>query len=432
MHGRCTRMMVRFVREEAGMTMGLVVIMLVLIGVMGAGLLTFVSTDLNTVVEVNQGQRAFEMADAGIQAARKQIRDRDSNPSRYDGAGADDLDWAKDDGKRLSMSDDEVYVRIRSNTPSAGYFTVTSTGEARDARRRVEAVFYSTASLGGGGIPAWYTPGGVRIQSQALAEGVSFFAGGDIVLEGDPDTTGIGDDVLGDWYRPPYNTTRRVDPSTGDPYIKAGLAAEGRVSCEKDNGSDGVCGDGETAGILYYDSTTETKFVAKEPPTLQPQAEDTITYPFPREVNVDGLLEEAGSGSPNLYLSSGGRIPDSTDRRVVFVDANGGAVAFDGSSTFNGILVIRCGELDVEEGVTFNAIVILLRGSGVGCASKGRLDLEEALTINGTVYVESDDERAIDMNERPVIGPLPDGYEDLSSLAFTSSVELVSWRELYQ
>jgi hypothetical protein len=43
-----------------------------LIGVMGAGLLTLVRSDLEAVVEVNQGQRALGLADAGVQAARRQ------------------------------------------------------------------------------------------------------------------------------------------------------------------------------------------------------------------------------------------------------------------------------------------------------------------------------------------------------------------------
>ena len=63
----------RFVKDESGMTMGLAIIMIVLIGVMGAGLLTFVSRDLNTVIEENRGQRAFEVADAGIGAAKRQL-----------------------------------------------------------------------------------------------------------------------------------------------------------------------------------------------------------------------------------------------------------------------------------------------------------------------------------------------------------------------
>lgn len=74
----------RFVRDESGMTMALVVIMMVLIGVMGAGLLTFVTRDLESVVEVNQGQRALEMSDAGMEAARRHLANEDAKPSSYD------------------------------------------------------------------------------------------------------------------------------------------------------------------------------------------------------------------------------------------------------------------------------------------------------------------------------------------------------------
>src|SRR3712207_5176053 len=73
----------RFLKDESGMTMGLVVIMIVLIGVMGAGLLTFVQRDLAAVVEVNKGQKAFEMADAGVQLAKRQLR-RDPLSTHYD------------------------------------------------------------------------------------------------------------------------------------------------------------------------------------------------------------------------------------------------------------------------------------------------------------------------------------------------------------
>jgi len=63
----------RFVNEESGVTLVLSIIMIVLIGVMGAGLLTFVNTNMNTVIEENRGQRAFEVADAGIAAAERQL-----------------------------------------------------------------------------------------------------------------------------------------------------------------------------------------------------------------------------------------------------------------------------------------------------------------------------------------------------------------------
>src|ERR671920_778812 len=74
----------RFVDDESGMTMALAVIMIALIGVMGAGLLTFVSRDLNTVLEANQGQPAQEMADAGVAAAKRHLSITDALPSSYD------------------------------------------------------------------------------------------------------------------------------------------------------------------------------------------------------------------------------------------------------------------------------------------------------------------------------------------------------------
>jgi len=126
------------------MTMGLAVIMIVLLGVMGAGLLAFVSTDLNTVVEANRGQRAFEMADAGVQAAKRQLRE-DPEPLHYDGADVDDVEWATgrvltdlyDDG---STTEDRATVAITSLGLPDGPFRVVSMGRYGAATRVVEAV----------------------------------------------------------------------------------------------------------------------------------------------------------------------------------------------------------------------------------------------------------------------------------------------------
>jgi Tfp pilus assembly protein PilX len=70
------------------MTMVLAIMTMVLVGVMGAGLLTFVVTDLGAVVEANQGERAFEMADAGMRTAELQLTS-DSDSSHYDGGSND-------------------------------------------------------------------------------------------------------------------------------------------------------------------------------------------------------------------------------------------------------------------------------------------------------------------------------------------------------
>src|SRR5215217_4939392 len=86
----------RLVKDEAGMTMALAIMMIVLLGVMGAGLLTFASSDVNTVVEENRGQRAFELADAGIGAAKRQLASS-VDRTAYDDPNdppVDDIQWS--------------------------------------------------------------------------------------------------------------------------------------------------------------------------------------------------------------------------------------------------------------------------------------------------------------------------------------------------
>ena len=125
----------RFIDDESGMTMALAMIMILLIGVMGAGLLTFVSRDLNSVVEVNQGTRAQEMADAGLEAAKRHLQIVDALPSSYDTTNpAGNSPWydnAPDNesgasGQTLTFNGNEVLVGIR-------YLDVSTTeAEARD------------------------------------------------------------------------------------------------------------------------------------------------------------------------------------------------------------------------------------------------------------------------------------------------------------
>ncbi len=81
----------RFARDESGITMAVTVFMVVLIGVMGAGLLTFVMSDLKSVIEVNKGQKAMDIAEAGAQAAKAHLR-QDSFREHYD----TDTDGAND------------------------------------------------------------------------------------------------------------------------------------------------------------------------------------------------------------------------------------------------------------------------------------------------------------------------------------------------
>jgi hypothetical protein len=107
--------------------MALVVLMIVLIGVMGAGLLTFVSRDLESVVEVNQGQRAQEIADVGGDVARRHLAVQDAMPSSYDSVvTAGNSNWYDDPPggpdepgpKVLTFDGNQVTVGIRYLTPT--------------------------------------------------------------------------------------------------------------------------------------------------------------------------------------------------------------------------------------------------------------------------------------------------------------------------
>lgn len=76
-------MIQRFTRDESGITMAVTVFMVLLIGVMGAGLLTFTMSDLKSEIEVNKGQKAMDIAEAGVQAAKAHLRE-DSFRQHYD------------------------------------------------------------------------------------------------------------------------------------------------------------------------------------------------------------------------------------------------------------------------------------------------------------------------------------------------------------
>lgn len=207
-----------FFQNESGMTMGLVVVMVVVIGVMGAGLLTFVRTDLFSVVEVNQGQRAFEMSDAGVQAAYRQLQ-ADSSRNKYGGVdlAANDIQWsslkANSDTdctsnlgtqgvclKNLdgdSSTSDVVNVTIQSQTTPAGSFKIISTGGYRDAKRKVEAIVQLGTALS---IPrAYFTRGGLVLSGSANADGISLFALGNVQKTGTFGFTSAKDSYFGRW-----------------------------------------------------------------------------------------------------------------------------------------------------------------------------------------------------------------------------------------
>jgi hypothetical protein len=220
--------------------MGLAIIMIVLIGVMGAGLLTFVRSDLNSVIEENGGQRALDIADAGVQDAKAHLRvdsfrehyDTDSgndcnegirvggdnwskatdiytDPNGYcvgPGTRADDLNtpWREDQGVSKLFGGGRFHVTIECydqndtvcDIGGAGsappedipppadekFFKITSTGydtEAGDgAVRKIEAI-YTTSKKTYAPIAFW-SPRDINFSGTDCVKKMSFFAGRNI------------------------------------------------------------------------------------------------------------------------------------------------------------------------------------------------------------------------------------------------------------
>lgn len=464
----------RLAEEEAGMTMALAIMTMVLVGVMGAGLLTFVAADLNAVVAVNQGQRAFEMADVGIRAAELQLTS-DSDPGHYDG-GMDDVRWSFDaEGVTLNDLDENAattdYTSVAIEyVSSTGRFRAVSDGRYGDARRRIEAFFEKAG--GSDGIRAYYAPGDIHIESSNeddAIKGVSFFSGRNILLDGFSFAdygadgasvriqTGVAD-VLGDWNTaddsPPayWNSAgRKRGLANGAPLTDAGFAAEGYVcgstDCPDPDPDPNVVavstGEMISDGIYGYDRRTGTlgnrlKFSRKYDPSEQEDparypngvdggtpARDIITYPFPLDgPNVEALLERAQSGEPNAYLDAAttpydfDEVYDSDEPRVVFVDANGGDVrlAIDDGRSPKGVIAVRCGNLTIQ-GEEFTGIVLVLDDDGNAegeCGAgdgKSRYKAENA-DVKGYVYVESTNEDdALYVDSDSLVSPLPAGEE---------------------
>src|SRR3712207_3799384 len=118
-----------FLPEERGMALGLAIIVVVIVGVMGAGLLTLVATDLEAVLAVNRGGQAFELAEAGIEVAKAHLAN-DSSPA----------DWSSEELHMAGMGEGSVTVSVEYGDES-GSFEAVSTGEYRKTSRKIEATF---------------------------------------------------------------------------------------------------------------------------------------------------------------------------------------------------------------------------------------------------------------------------------------------------
>jgi hypothetical protein len=312
-------MMRRFLNDESGMTMGLVIIMVVLIGVMGAGLLTFASTDLESVIETNQGQRAMEAADIGVDAARRHLSVEDAMPVSYDATvTADNSAWYDDSTpKVLNFDGNEVRVGIRYLYPSTtssqtrqpdrapevlptygtdvcndtngdgvdddvslpvgnadacdypnnrNYYRVTVRGGSGDAVRQVQAIFVAQNFE----FPvAYYATRDIEIAGSATeVNNLSLFANRYIknldppALPAKPGTVRGTDLAYGNWavnpytgLENPYNAVPRQDTSLSSTSVAA--RAAGAAAFGIASGS--PCANNSGSGLTYASSADDSK-----------------------------------------------------------------------------------------------------------------------------------------------------------------------------
>lgn len=454
--------------------MPLAVMMVVIIGVMGAGLLVFVTTDLGAVIEGNQGQKALNLADAGVQAGKSRLLQSDADFRSYDGVENLSLDppnpespWScrtwdtankrcSATGKNLSNLGDSgdglkvwiQYLRPATTTAEANdstgvfapeivpsgqtnypvgkdYFKVISEGTSGKAKRKVEAI-YNTDSLD---TPkAYYTPGNITLNGAAGSiTNISVFAGGSILNKGAQAVTGE-DYAYGDWCST-NNTARRGTNA-------AGAAALGGVA----NKVAGRDFDGGTAPALVGSTPSAPK--ACDPAGSRSQ----ITFPFKPGLPDLDTLRSAAQSSPgpsptgnnyweitsnrDVVASSGSGIvwpSPSLSSMVVYVKSNNVSNTLTwkvgnncSDSPVRGTLVIDNGKFTTSPNRTplRGSVVISSAGPGTGVYSD-----------TGATCMQS---FAIATGDITIGGAVSPSTQERGNSPASYSLNLVSWRELYQ
>ena len=441
------------IRGESGLALALAIIMIVLIGVLGAGLLAFVQRDLEAAIEVNQGQRAFEIAEAGVQVAKQQLLlkrsvghydvDTSTDPDYYGSTcdvaeESEDSEWSPEgegnsEGVTRTFADGRFDVTIRwlNADPSAAaparcaapeataeagvdYFEVISIGTYGDARRTIEAV-YETYGLG---VPrGFFTPSSIEISDAANIESVGLFSLQDVTISGSPTISGT-DTAYGDW---------ATDPTTGtpNPYndVPRGTTATGI-------GAAGDVDDGEQVAGRDYDQNST--------PALEyPAQAGSVTFPFDpgAEPNLD-VLAKADEIQGNLTTTDASAYDvtnwpaDSTDETVVYVRFTGGTDSHKADWRVpggcpedppkRGTLVIENANFTIQPNTALLNGVVLVRG---GRAADGTYSDSGGACFAGFVHADGGIE--IGGSARS------DGAQNLTDRPGFYGVRLWSWRECY-
>ncbi len=344
--------------------------MIVLIGVMGAGLLVFVRNDLEAVVEVNQGQTAMDIADAGVQAAKVQLL-ADKIPAHYD---VDDTlsqvfidplcnidvsdvypgkeegiernppteNWSPEaGGQTRTFAGGKFTVTIRwmtwdplapdtcrapvasltdANPGGTHYFKVVSTGvypeDGSGAKRRIETI-YSTYDLN---VPrAYYTPGPITISGSACVDSVSLFSLSNVTFNGSGTCPNSGTHMQGKdlYYKKWADTGDLLD---ADSYPNR-FNSTARETADAGIGTAGTITGSPRLGTRDFDSTTAPQFV-QTPSNPQPTSQITFPFDLGSQPEAARLCDEAkAQGNYEEYTTTGNQSltswPDNSSHTTV-------------------------------------------------------------------------------------------------------------------
>lgn len=401
-------------RDESGVALVLAISVFLIVGVMGAGLLVVVRSDLAATVEANRGQRALLAADAGADLAKRQLLS-DARPTAYDadGAGKAACDSPDDSGKPFSSPWSEagggvereyeggeftVSVRwtpdgcappgVTRDERGREHFTVVSEGRSGKTRRSVEAVY---ATVPGGAPLGVYAARDVRLLSGSSVTDTSVFAGRDV-------SVGTGASVAGtDWTHGDWTGERNP---TGRPDDLAAVAAVGRVSGDP--------------GSSFFDRDTTPAFGAS--------AQEGLTFPFDpgywNDRRLGFLREEARSSGGYRESGEGFAWPGGAERHgVVFIER--GDLTLDRSdcpaeSPCRGTLAVREGTVVLGSDARFEGGIV---------TGSGDVLLRSGSGLAGFVASGGDVE---------VRGEVRGAGSGAASRTGLHRVETVSWREVYR
>ena len=318
----------------------MVISLLILALLIGAGVGAIVSmqTDFRTSGNFKTGTQAFDLADAGIEWAKQQVKKAGTNPPNPSG-----------DTKTLSPGSFTVsFSNATKESQLVGYVTVTSTGTVGNSTATITASIKKTYELSDGAI------------SMRGAEAGAAFTGNSFAVDG-KDYTTAGTLVSG--AKQQYGIT--VPNSTLDSQVTSAVAGQQ---------TDNIVGKGGTQPNIEQSDFMPSAEMSQLASDLCSQSNAVVqNVPGGGTLDVPTGQTWGTAASPVLYCING-LTTSATDK-----------VDFQGNFTGAGILVVKNANVEINGAWHWEGL-ILVSGNNVGfkVAGGGNKDIFGSIMINET------------------------------------------------